>query len=159
MSIDSKPTKRQVVRADAGARAQRAWAARVAGATWEQVGELVGFSDGTAALRAVRRYFGQLPVIEREETRRLWRERNELLWKQAVRDTSEQRPGAIRAAVAVAQRAAALDGLDAPVRMEVSNPSVEEFNRLVDNFVQQLGGEIEEADVFALEQAESESEA
>ena len=120
-------TPRQKKRADAAHRVQRAWAARVAGATWVQVAELVGYSDDTAACRAVRAYFGTLPQHDHEEVRALWRQRMEVLWAQNLRDVREQRPGAVRAGVAVAQRAAALDGLDKPTQVEVYRPDAEEF--------------------------------
>ena len=89
---------------------------------------MAGFAHHTSAVRAVRSYFGRLPVMDAAERRDLWRERLEHLWRQAVVDVREQRPGAVRAAVAVAQRASLLDGLDAPQRAEVTvSPAFEDI--------------------------------
>ncbi|WP_100811711.1 hypothetical protein [Microbacterium sp. BR1] len=96
-------TKQQLVRADAAQRAQRAWALRVAGSTWAQVASAVDYADASTACRAVRQFFGQLPTIEADEQRRLWRDRLERLWNYADRDAKRGRPGAVRAGVAVAQ--------------------------------------------------------
>ena len=150
-------TPRQIVRADAGARAQRAWSARVGGATWEQTAELAGYANGPAALRGVKNYFGQLPQLDREDLRDLWRDRLEVLWAQSVTDVGEQRSGAVRSAVAVAQRASALDGLDAPTKVAVT-PSVQEFEAVVEAIVQHrvtadLGNLAVEGDIWAEEVA------
>ena len=102
------------VRADAAQRAMRAWTARVCGATWQEAAQIAGFTDQHNAIRAVSNYFGSLPSPELSDLRHLWRPRCELLWAQAVIDIREQRPGAITAGVRVTERAAKLDGLDAP---------------------------------------------
>ena len=66
----------------------------------------------------MRTYFGRLPEPDHDEQRRLWRDRLEVLWRrlwrQTARDVQEQKPGAIRAGVAGADRAARLYGLDEP---------------------------------------------
>lgn len=121
--------------ADAAERARRAWAARVAGGTWSQAAQVAGFTDAGNCCRAVKNYFGTLPVPDRAEQRDLWRERLELLWRQSVRDVQSQRPGAVRAAVALSQRAAQLDGLDEPTRQVVYTPRAEE----VEAYIQRLG--------------------
>ena len=101
----------RLVRADALDRAERAWHARVAGATWLQAAQVAGFSDDAHAIRAVRQMYGELPSWDREETRALWRDRLEWLWRQTLTDAAEQRAGAVTAGVRVATAAAALDGL------------------------------------------------
>lgn len=113
-------TDRVMVRADAEERARKAWAARVAGATWQQVADVAGFTHPQNAVRAVRRYFGDLPQVDRQMERELWRERLEFLWRQTERDVLQQRTGAVRGGVAVAQRAALMLGLDEPTRTEVA---------------------------------------
>jgi hypothetical protein len=105
--------------ADAAQRAQRAWAARVAGGTWDQAAEVAGFTNTSACVRAVGNYFGTYPTPDSSEQRALWRERMELLWKIAIRDASDGKHGALRAGVAVAQRASQMDGLDAPAQVQV----------------------------------------
>lgn len=144
-------TPRQRQRADAAQRAQRAWAARVSGGTWAQAAEVSGYSDDTAALRGVRRFFGRLPEIDHDEQRRLWRDRLELLWRQNARDVHEQRPGAVRAGVALADRAARLDGLDEPAELRLYTPGAEEFMRVVSEVRATMVTSAPEADVFEIE--------
>ena len=107
------------MRADALARAEKAWAVRVAGGTWAQAAEVAGFSDAQHAQRAARNVFGDLPVVDREERRDVWRERFEAMWRQGQRDMAEQRAGAVTACVRVATAAVALDGLNEAVRVDV----------------------------------------
>lgn len=109
-----------MVRADADERARKAWAARVAGATWYQVAEVAGYSTPQNAQRGVKRYFGTLPQPDRAMERETWRQRLEWLWQQTQRDVMAQRNGAVRGGVAVAQRAALMLGLDEPTRTEVA---------------------------------------
>lgn len=135
--------------AEAAAKASKAWALRVAGGSWAEIAQIVGFSDDTAANRAVKNFFGTLPVVDREEQRAMWRARHELLWRQSVKDMNEQRPGSTRAAVAVARSAAILDGLDQPHRIEMSSPSDDELALLIRHLAIAAGGEpTNEADPF-----------
>lgn len=137
--------------ADAAVRAQRAWAARVAGATWQEAAEVSGFTETSNCIRAVRSYFGTLPAPDRDELRLVWRERLEELWRQVRVDAAEQRPGAVRAAVAVAQRAVQLDGLDAPQRVSVESPDMARIEELLARFAVVMRGDVQEADVFAVD--------
>lgn len=150
MSVKGTATPRQMVRADAAQRAQRAWSLRVAGASWSQCAEVVGFKDDTACIRAVRRYFGKLPKLDLEEQRTLWTERHEELWRQSMREMREGKPGAVRAGVAVARSASQLGGLDAPTRLEVYRPDAEEYLTTLAAIREQvLAGSPREGDVFA----------
>lgn len=142
------------VNAEAAARAERAAELRVAGATWSQIAEQTGYSAGTHARRAVVNYLGELPTPDREAARTLLRERVELLWQVAERDAREGKPGALRAAVAVLQRAAQLDGLDQPQQVEFYSPSQDEYSRLLHATLelhrQQTGAQQAlEADIFS----------
>ncbi|WP_341942336.1 hypothetical protein [Microbacterium sp. LWH10-1.2] len=131
-----------------------AWALRVRGSTWDEIAAAVGYANGPNALRAVRNYVGRLPEPSMPELRSLWRERLEFLWPVAVRDAESGKPGAMRAAVAVAQRAAQLDGLDQPQRVEV-NASAAEIAQLV-NLLSRSQGGATEADVFELDVIDAE---
>jgi len=132
-------------------RAQRAWTARVVGATWAQAAEATGYYDAATCYRAVKRYFGEVPQHDRAEARELWRARYEHLWRMALEDVTKRRPGAVRAAVAVAQRAAALDGLDAPQRHEVIDPTPEQIQEVVARLVEAQGPPAIEADIVDAE--------
>jgi hypothetical protein len=109
----------KVVRADALRRADTAWRARVAGATWREAAEMAGFSAENHAIDAVRNAFGRVPVVDREALRHLWRERLERAWRQVCADMSERVPGATTAAVRIVTAAAALDGLNEPHKVNV----------------------------------------
>lgn len=108
-----------------------AWSMRVRGATWDEIAAALGYANGPNALRAVRNFAGSLPQPEMPELRSLWRERLEFLWPIAARDVEAGKPGAMRAAVAVAQRAAQLDGLDAPQRVQVESADAAELAAMV----------------------------
>lgn len=124
------PVKR--VRADALDRATRAWQARVAGGTWAQAAEVAGFSSDTVAIDAVRNVFGGPPVIDKEALRHLWRERLERSWRQCVSDMSDRIPGATTASVRIAQAAMQLDGLDAPVQVDL------QVSQVFDGYLKEL---------------------
>jgi hypothetical protein len=146
---DDNPMTVRTVNAAAQAKAQQAWTLRVAGMPWGRIAEVVGFADDAGAIRAVRRFSGTLPAVEREASRALWRERIELLWVQARQDVDEQRPGAIRAATALAQRAAQLDALDVPPVSVVVSPTASEFESVVQRLVEAHGvRSAVEADIF-----------
>lgn len=117
------------VRADALARADRAWAHRVAGHTWQECAEVAGFAHGRHAIDAVRHAFGATPVIDREEHRRLWRDRLEAMWQQSVADMADRVPGAVTAAVRVAGLAVQMDGLAEPAKVDVTVS--EQFDQLL----------------------------
>lgn len=139
------------VRADQLDRADQVWRARVAGATWKQAAQVGGYSSAANACRSVKQVYGGLPEVDREDLRKLWRDRLERLWQQALRDVEDRRSGAITAAVRVEQAAVALDGLDAPIRFSTT-PSDRELEIWVANVValsRPATLELEEADIFA----------
>jgi hypothetical protein len=114
---------RQAVAAD---RAIKAWHARVLGMDWAAAARYAGYADAATACRGVHNFFGKLPQIDTDERRRLWQDRLEYLWRNVVHELQEtpagRNAGNLRAATAIAQRAAALDGLDQPSRLEVYRP-------------------------------------
>jgi AraC-like DNA-binding protein len=101
-------------------KADYAFRLRVAGVSWPRICELAGYSDVSNANKAVRRWCGTLPRQDRVDLRELWRSRLEALWLQSTKDVAQQKPGAIVAAVRVAQMAARLDGLDEPVQIHTT---------------------------------------
>ena len=137
-------------RADAMARADLAWRTRVAGGTWAQAAQIAGYSNAQNACRSVRETYGTLPQVERDEQRRLWRDRLEALWQQVYRDTLDRQPGAVTAAVRVATAAARLDGLDAPTEVVVHNPTQQQLEAWVDKVLALSAPALEEGDIFGL---------
>jgi arginase family enzyme len=71
--------------------------------------------------------------MERDELRNLWRDRLEAAWRQVMVDMTEQRPGATTAAVRIATAATNLDGLNAPLMVDVRVTEV--FEALVTELV------------------------
>ena len=118
MTTASPPAPVRKMRADALDRAEKIWGMRLSGATWSQCAEAVGLSTPQNAMRCVREAYGEVPQVNREELRHLWRERSEVLWRQAFKDVLDRRQGAVVAAVKVAGHAAFLDGLGAPQRVD-----------------------------------------
>jgi hypothetical protein len=102
------------------AKAEKAWAVRVAGGTWRQAAEVSGYGSGEAAQKAVSTVRGATPRVSRDVLREVWRDRLEMAWRQVAQDMSQQRPGAVTAAVRIATAAMHLDGLAEPVRVDVS---------------------------------------
>lgn len=107
---------------------EKVWNARIAGASWRQAAEIGGYSTASNARTAVRSLRGELPVLDREHARDLWRERIEVLWQQALRDVAAQRPGAITAAVRVVTAATQLDGLN---DQTYPGPANAQFNQVL----------------------------
>ncbi|WP_314475150.1 hypothetical protein [uncultured Microbacterium sp.] len=140
-------------RADAAERASKAWRMRVAGGGWDDIAKALGMKGGApAAYRAVKNYFGKVPQVDREMLREIARQRGERLWLRAAAAVEEApSPAAIRAAVAVLERVAKLDGLDAPSRVEVS-PEAADFMAVIDAAARGMGLVLPvEADIFDAE--------
>lgn len=139
------------VRADALERAETAWAARVRGRTWEDAAALAGYANGQNAMRACRTVFGILPELDRDEARRLWRDRLDWLWEQTVTHVEDREAGALTSGVRIAQAAARLDGLDAPVVYQ-HDPSLSELHQWVAEVMEVRDGPLAvEADIFEAE--------
>lgn len=137
--------------AEAMERANRAWQLRVAGLSWDAIAKAVGYENKSNAYRAVMHYFDAVPQPDRALLREVARQRGEHLWRRALQavEKTEGSPAAIRAAVAVLDRHARLDGLDEPARLEVSHPEDELFQDFVAAAARGLGVEIPvEAEIF-----------
>lgn len=114
-------TGNQMTRADHTQRASEAWALRVAGRTWQQIADDLGYNDASSAHRAVTRFRDQAPAIDGAEIRRELFERTEALWQEVWQQVVDREPGAARSAVAVLDRWAKLTGSDAPTRIGVGH--------------------------------------
>lgn len=131
-------------------RAARGWHLRVTGQTWQQIADELGYASQQGAHRAVMRFAGTIPDPRPDDLRAMWRARMEHLWRFAARDAEAGRPGALRAGVAIADRAGKLDGLDAPMRLAVS-PDEQQLEEMVEILLARSGQQrIEEADVVEL---------
>lgn len=151
MSEDvDRPEPVRKVRADALERAGLVWEARVLGRTWAEAAQVAGYSDATNARKAVVSAYGRAPEIDRDRLREVWRARVEEAYRINREDMTNRVPGATTAFVRIADRAARLDGLDEPSRVEVSNPSHREIAQWVSDVIAASNGHMaEEADIFA----------
>lgn len=149
MNADKSEVKR--IQADADERASRGWKLRVMGATWDAVARDLGMSSPAAAYRCVKNFFGSVPQPDRDMLREIARQRGERLWLRAAAELEKNpSPAMIRAAVAVLDRAARLDGLDAPTRTEYVPPTDDEFSRVLAAAARGLGMKLPvEADIFS----------
>jgi len=119
-------------RADAQERAERAYVARLHGATWREAARVAGYTDQANARRAVERWMGDVPGPEREVQREILREQTQAVLRQALQDVRDRRPGAVTAAVRVLDLQMRLDGLGAPTRVSLVDPTTEEIEALAD---------------------------
>jgi hypothetical protein len=72
-----------------------------------------------------------------------------MVWRQALADVLDRRPGAVRAAVSLMQRASALDGLDAPTHEVLRTPAYAEIARWAAQMQERMRSEIViEADIL-----------
>lgn len=104
-------------------KADVAWRARTAGATWAEAAAMSGYASAQSCYKSVVKHRGALPQVEADHLRELWRERLETLWRQALRDVADRRPSAVTHGVRVASAAAALDGLNAAAKVELGTES------------------------------------
>ncbi|MFJ6652818.1 hypothetical protein ACIQLJ_08495 [Microbacterium sp. NPDC091313] len=143
-------------RTDAARRAADAWQMRVSGIGWDEIAARLGLHGAPNTHRAVKNYFGSVPQPDRELLRTMARERGEALWRRAFEsvEKSEGSAAAIRVAVDVLRRQAALDGLDQPTQVEFT-PTHDDLQRFVATVVAAHGlAAPEEGDPFAIVDAE-----
>lgn len=146
------PKPRRSVRADVLHRVTAAWDARLQGMTWERTATIAGYSDASNCRKAVMSVFGELPKIEREHLRDVWRDRIEKAHEIVSQDMVDRLPGATTAFVRIADRAAKLDGLDEPARFSLT-PSDAELHAWVETALSANGHAPlpEEGDIFDVE--------
>jgi len=143
-----------ITKLNAAHKASQGWQMRVQGYTWDAIAQATGYHDGGTAYRAVKNYFGQVPVIDHEMQRQIARERTEFLQRKALEQVdASPSPANIRAAVETLRRAAALDGLDSAMKVAVEASS-DEIRAWAERMIQLAGAKMpDEADIFSDEYA------
>lgn len=124
LSSDSQRAGRDS-RADALDRAAQAWRA---GVSWNQLAAPRIRRQVRGPPRRQPACLGNLQP-SRDLARVVWRTRGEMVWRQALADVLDRRPGAVRAALSLMQRASALDGLDALAHEDWRTPAYAEIAR------------------------------
>ena len=101
------------------------------------------------------RVFENSPAPDLEHERILLRDRADALYRLALKDAHDRRPGAIAAAVRVLEILARIDGLNAPTKLSLIDPTQAEIDRYLDQYMPErheieadfFDENIEEADV------------
>lgn len=135
---------------------------RIAGATWEEVAEVVGFPSGRHALVATEKALEK--ELHTEESQKAMRsmagKRLERLlrgvWTKAIDPSHPEHLVAIDRARQLIDRHAKLYGLDAPTEYVVSSPSAAQLETWVASVVQQQRPALAEADIFDIDVVEDE---
>ena len=139
---------RHWTRADAVARASRAWTLRAEGMTWEQVAQECGYNSASTACSSVRRWRESLPEVDLTRARDEAIERGERLWAEAWKDVVDRKPGAVTSAVRVLHRQSELLGTDRPTELVLHTPTAHELQSWVEAVIAQQDAEIIEADII-----------
>ena len=130
---------------------------RMAGATWEEVAESMGFPSARAAIVATERALEK--ELKTEESQRQMRtlagKRLERLlrsvWTKAINPDDPDHLTAVDKARQLIDRHAKLYGLDAPTEYVVSSPAQSELERWVSTVLNETRPQLEEGDIFDVE--------
>lgn len=138
-------------------------ALRLAGASYAEVAETLGYADANAARVQVELELGN-GANDPEGRARLREEASARLerllrgvWQKAVNPTDPEHLPAVRTAMTLIDRHIRLHGLDAPTEVTVHNPTTTEIEAWVALMLakQQETIDVEEADILMLEPADA----
>lgn len=169
MAIRQDPTHPTGVRDDAKAgdsgevirardrKANAAIQLRIAGASWGEIAESLGFPTARAALVATERALekelkteesqAQMRSIAGKRLERLLRG----VWTKAINPEHPEHLIAVDKARQLVDRHAKLYGLDAPTQFVVNNPAQDELEKWVATVIEGKRPALEEADIFDAE--------
>ena len=127
---------------------------KIAGASWDEIAEVVGFPSGRAALVATERALEK--ELQTEESQKHMRSlagrRLERLlrgvWTKAIDPNNPEHLQAVDRARLIIDRHAKLYGLDAPTEFVVTNPSQTELESWVAKVIRESSNDLEEPDIF-----------
>lgn len=175
MATEQDPTDPTGIRDDspqggsvpARARDRKANAAlqmRIAGASWDEIAEVVGFPTGRAALVATERALEK--ELKTEESQKHMRsmagKRLERLlrgvWTKAIDPNNPEHLQAVDRARLLIDRHAKLYGLDAPTEFVVTNPSQTELESWVGKVLRESNADLTEPDIFDVEWTEGDDD-
>lgn len=130
-------------RSDPEARVSRAaLALRIAGATYEEVADELGYRDGNTARVAIERELGrwaQEKPEERERLRTLASARLDALlrsvWDKATDSADPEHLASVKVALSLVDRSVKLHGLDAPTEVVLHSPTEVEIEQWVARMV------------------------
>lgn len=127
---------------------------RIAGASWEDIAEVIGYPTPRAALVSTERALER--ELKTEESQKHMRSMagkrlDRLLrgvWPKAINDDHPEHLMAVDRARLLIDRHAKLYGLDAPTEFVVTNPSQSELERWVSEVISVSSPGMQEADIF-----------
>lgn len=160
-SDEKEGTSGEVVRAR-DRKANAAIQLRIAGATWDEIAQSLGFPTARSALVATERALEKELKAEENQTamRSLAGKRLERLlrgvWTKAIDPAHPEHLVAVDKARQIIDRHAKLYGLDAPTEVVVSNPAQQELEKWVATVIQEKQPALEEANIFDIEVMEDE---
>lgn len=137
---------------------------RVAGASWDEIAQVVGYPTGRQALVATERALerelqtdGSQRHLRSMASRRLERLLRSV-WTKAIDEKHPEHLQAVDRARQLIDRHAKLYGLDAPTEMVVHSPTQQELEKWVSTVVSTQRPALEEADIFDAEWVAEEPE-
>lgn len=138
---------------------------RIAGASWDEVAQVIGYPSARTALVAVERALEKELHTEenQKQMRRLAGQRLERLlrgvWTKAINEKHPEHLLAVDKARQIIDRHAKLYGLDAPTEFVVSSPTASELEKWVSTVINETRPALEEGDIFDAEIIDDEEEA
>lgn len=137
---------------------------RIAGASWDEIAQSLGFPTPRAALVATEKALekelhteenqGQMRSLAGKRLERLLRG----VWTKAIDPAHPEHLFAVDKARLIIDRHAKLYGLDAPTEFVVTNPAQQEIEKWVATVIGQAQPTLREADIFDAEVIEDGSE-
>jgi hypothetical protein len=137
-------------------KAEAAVALRLAGATYDEIAQALGYVSGASALTAVEKVLaGQATGEDQGRMRTIASMRYERLiravWTKATNPEHPEQLAAVRAARELIDRHVALNGLALPSQVIVHTPSTQELQRWVAEVSRLTMPEVQEPDIFDAE--------
>tara|TARA_R110002126_G_scaffold157135_1_gene304641 strand:+ start:500 stop:979 length:480 start_codon:yes stop_codon:yes gene_type:complete len=130
---------------------------RVSGASFQDIARTLGLSNAKAAIRIVTTELANLAEEDSDARTRLRKETNmqldELVQSvrhKALNPADDEHLPAIRTMLAVLDRRAKLNGLDAPTELIVHNPTQTEIDNWVATMIESAMPNIEQADAESM---------
>lgn len=136
---------------------------RIAGASWAEVAEALGYPTPRAALVATERALeNELRTEENKANMRsMAGKRLERMlrgvWSKAIDPDNPEHLLAVDKARLIIDRHAKLYGLDAPTEVVVTNPAQQELEQWVSEVIKSKAPQLDEADIFDAEWTEDEN--
>lgn len=123
MPTPDLPRRRRSTKVEAQARAGEAFSLSLAGVSFGDIAQRLGYGNMGNAYRAVQRYIDRLPDAGNTTRRRaIEHQRLDAVWKMAYAKAETGDVPAMRVLVEISRRRSMLDGLDRPTVLQIDGP-------------------------------------